>query len=259
MVSLLMALLAAGFSLPGLFILYLGGRDLRVVYHILTNEPVSVREVASRTGPVEIEGTATDDDGQTVTAPFTDTACLAYEFEAQEYRSSGKTSSWHTLDEGGDAVSFLVEDDTGTVLVDPTGADLRFEEHTLEVPGGTEPPEWIARYISATDEIDPQNKTANLIVAEFDYGRDQRFVERRLGVGESVYVYGQVRRVPSGQWRRGLVDGIISGGEGTPVFVISDTSERETAWRIGKGALFRAGFGLVWLVFAVGFWLVLVV
>lgn len=253
MISTVFALFAVVFVIPGVYILYRGVSGLRTVYYILTNDPISVRECASRTGPVEIEGTATDDDGQTVTAPFTDTDCLAYEYEAQEYRSSGKSSSWKTVDEGDTAVSFLVDDETGTVRVDPTGADLQFESHTLKVDGGDEPPKRIAQYISATDDIDSQNKTANLIIAEFDYGRDQRFIERRLDISEDVYVYGEVNRVPSGEWRRGLVDGIISDGDQTPVFVISDTSERETAWRISKQALALTGLGLLWVMITVLF------
>lgn len=248
MVPAIPFLFVAVFFGIGLFVLYNALDGVRTVYHILTNDPVPVRDLATRAGPVEIEGTATTDDDQTVQSPFSGTRCLAYEYEVEEYRSSGKHNTWQTVDEGGDAVSFLVEDETGTVRVDPTGAELHCEDETVRVDGGTEPPERIAQFIDSTDEVDSQQKTANLLVTELNYGNDQKFVERRLDAGEDVYVYGEATRASAGGgWGSGLVDALVGDGDRTPVFVVSDTSERGTALRIGRKALASCLFALVWL------------
>jgi len=247
MVAVIPLLFVGVFAVFGVVIVYAAAQNLRTVYHILTNNPIPVRDLETRSGPVEIEGTATVDEGRTVETPFTGTECLAYEYEAQEYRSSGKNSSWRTLEEGGDAVPFVVEDGTGRVRVDPSGAALHFEEHATRVDAGSEPPERIAQYIESTDDIDIQDGTADLVITEVNYGNDQKFVERRLDVDEDVYVYGEADRAAAGGWGSGLVDAVVADGDRTPVFVVSDTSERGTAWRIGKKAVGMGAFGLLWL------------
>lgn len=233
---------------------------LRPVYHILRNDPISVRDLVYHDGPAEVEGTAElADDGDVVRAPCSDIDCLAYEYEVQEYRSSSNNSYWKTLDEGSDAAPFLVEDETGTVRVDPTGATLEFEPETVKVPAGEEPPDTIAQYLRETEAVDPQHdKTVNLVVTELNTGNDQRFIERRLDIGESVYVYGDVEDAPAGEWGSRLVDAVLTRGEAADLLVISDTSERGTAWRLGKRPLLWTLAGLVLTVpglVLLGFWL----
>jgi hypothetical protein len=72
-------------------------------------------------GPAEINGTAKPVEGETLRAPFTDEPCLAAEWKIEEWNESGKHSSWHTEGSGTVSVSaFVVEDETGAVLSDPT-------------------------------------------------------------------------------------------------------------------------------------------
>jgi hypothetical protein len=249
MVSVVAVAVGGVFLVVGLFILGRGVGEFRKVYHILTNDPVSVRDLPSRTGPVEVEGRARPaDDHEPVRSLFTDTECLLYEYETQEYRSSGKHSRWKTIDEGMRGVPFLVEDDTGAVRVEPAGADLRFADHTIRVDAGDRPPDRVARYVAATDDVDPQDGSVDLGVAELDYGNDQKFIERRLDPGEDVYVYGAARRGSDTEWGSRLVDAVIEDGEAVPAFVVSDTSERDTAWRIGKRAVAMTLFGLAFVV-----------
>ncbi|QIO23805.1 GIDE domain-containing protein [Haloarcula sp. JP-L23] len=237
-------LVALAFLAVAGYLCVTGGRELTTVFHILRNDPVPVRELHGYTGPVEITGTAVASEEGTVTAPFTGSPCLAYTYEVEELRSSGKRSSWHTLEEGMDGVDFVVDDGTDRVRVDPTGADIRLEDHTVTVPPGTELPDRLARYVAETDAVDPQNRTVDLLVTELSVGNRQRFTERRLDVGESVYVYGQTSRGPPVEWGSDLVDAVVGDGDGTPVFVISDASERGTAWRFARAGLWRVGLGV---------------
>ena len=233
------ALAAAG------YLLLVGGRELRTVYHILRSDPLPIRELHGYRGPVEIEGRAVEGEDGTVTAPFTGSRCLAYTYEVEELRSQGKGESWETLDTGMNGVDFVVDDGTGRVRVDPTGADIHLESKSVTVPAGTELPERLARYVDATDSVDRQDRTMNLLVTELNVGNRQRFTERRLSVGEDVYVYGQASEGAATEWGSSLVDALVGDGEATPVFVISDTDERGTAWRIARGGLWRVGVGLV--------------
>ncbi|MFW6382617.1 MAG: GIDE domain-containing protein [Haloferacaceae archaeon] len=228
---------AAGFGLlvVGFAALFRAKSALRPVYRILRNEPTPVRELVYHSGPAEIEGTAAGDE-KGVTAPFTGKTCLAYEYEVQELRSSGKSNYWETLDEGGAAAPFLVEDETGTVQVDGPAAELHLEAHTLRLDPGEEPPPRIAEYLRESEDVDPQDRTIDLVVTELNVGNDQKFIERRLDVGESVHVYGHVERAPAGEWGSGVVDALLTAGEETPL-VVSDTSERGAAWRLLKSRL----------------------
>jgi len=230
----------------GLFYVGKAAKDIRIVYHIIQNEPVSIQELPTRSGPVEIEGTArVAEDHEPMESIFTETPCLAFEYEIEEYRSSGKSSSWHTLEEGSTYVPFLIEGTTGTVRVRPENADFRFEDHSIRVDGGEEPPSRIKQYLQRTDAADPQNKSLNLGITELSYGNDQRFTERRLEPGEDAYVYGTVGRAQGGEWGSDLVSAAIEDGESIPEFVVSDTTEERTAARIRNSALKTGGLGIV--------------
>lgn len=242
LVPLLISLLLVAIS--GVFLL-IGGRRLTKVYHILRNDPMPVRTLDGHRGPVEIAGRAVESDEGTVTTPFTGSRCLAYTYEVKELRSRGKHRSWKTLDTGMDGVDFVVDDGTGRVRVDPTGAQVHFESQSVTVPAGTELPDRLAEYVAATDAVEPQTETVNLLVTELNVGNKQRFIERRLDVGEDAYVYGQAKRGPSVEWGSTLVDALVGAGSATPLFVISDTDERETAWRIGRDGVWQVGIGLV--------------
>lgn len=233
---------ALGLLVAGFAALSRASSDLRPVYSILRNDPVPVRDLVYHSGPAEIEGTAEGDE-KGVKAPFTGKTCLAYEYEVQELRSSGKSSHWKTLDEGGAAAPFLVADDTGTVQVDGRAAELHLEATSLRLDPGEEPPARIAEYLQESEDVDPQDRTIDLVVTELNVGNDQKFIERRLDIGESVHVYGHVERAPAGEWGSGVVDALLTAGADTPL-VVSDTSERGAAWRMLKSRLLWPAVGI---------------
>lgn len=230
-----------GFVAIGGYFLFSGGRKLSTVFHILRNDPLAVSELHGHRGPVEIEGRATESDAGTVTAPFTGSSCLAYTYQVDEKDGN----SWKTLDEGMGGTDFIVDDGSGRVRVDPTGADVRLTSHSVTVPAGSELPDRLAAYVESTEAVDPPNRSVDLLLTDVTVGNRQRFTERRLDRGDEAYVYGEATQGPPTEWGSSLVDAQIGDGERTPVFVISDTDERGTAWRISRGALFELGFGLI--------------
>lgn len=240
-------------ALAGVMLAYHGASNLRPAYRVLAEDPVSVRDLVYQDGPVEVRGTARPYDGQRVHAPFSGRACLACEYETEEWRSSGKSGSWKTLDEGRMAAPFIIEDDTGAVRVDGPAATLHVEADQLHVSGGESPPERIARYIEQTDDVEQQDDSIDLVVTELNTGNDQRFTERRVRPGDSLHVYGGVESAPPGEWGTDLVDAVVTNS-GTDL-VVSDTTERGTAWRMARRPLLwvLAGIALV----AVGGWVLL--
>jgi hypothetical protein len=240
-----MVVYGAGICLVGLVLLGVAARMPQPAYRVLTRDPLSVRDLSMQDGPIEVKGTAIAEDDQTVESPFTETACLAYEYEAQELKSSGQSSYWETLDEGSQSVPFILEDESGRVRVDPAGATLELEDHTLRVSGGDEPPARIQQYIRETDEVERDTGSVDLLVTELDYGDDQRFIERRLDVGETAHIYGGVEPRQSGEWGSGLVDVVVTADETTDTYVISDSSEWRVAYHAGKRALVPAVSGVL--------------
>jgi len=236
----------------GLVLLGIGLRKPQPAIRVLRRDPLSVGDLSTQAGAVEVRGPATVDDGRTVETPFTQTRCLAYEYEVQELQSSGQHSHWETLDEGGAAVPFVLEDETGRVRVDPTGATLAFEEHTLRVRPGDELPERVERFVREREGVDRETGSIDLLITEIDHGDDQRFVERRLDVGETAHIYGGVEQGEGGEWGSSLVGVRITGDDRTGTYVISDSTERRVAWHAGKRALAPIALGLAALCVGIG-------
>jgi hypothetical protein len=235
--------LVGGLLIGGILLLTEGPR-FQAVYHILRNAPGPVRDLDGYRGPVQIEGPAVAGAEGTVTAPLTGSECLAYSYDVEQLGMVGDEGVWKTLTAGMGGVGFVVEDDTGRVAVDPTGAEVHLEDHRETVSPGEDLPGRLAEFVAASPDVDPQDRTVDLRVTEVTIGQRQRFTERRLDVGEQVYVYGQATTGQAVEWGSDLVDSRVADSDALPAFVISDTDHRGTAWRIARPALWKVLIGL---------------
>lgn len=200
------ALLAA----VGVLALWWGTRTVTDGYEIWSHEPITAAAVASASGVVEVTGEAEPLD-DTITAPYTETECLAHEYktEVKEHDDVGHDEDdtgpeWRTVDQGSDEVPFVVADDSGEVAVDPAGAALSMETESLSTSG------------------------------------QRRRTEERLDVGETVHVYGH-------RHDDGLGDDDVYIGDGDGAnFRIADTSAGRAVVRLfAKGvAAVVLGVGL---------------
>lgn len=258
-------------SVVALALLAFGVRELAVAHRILSREPDAVFD-APGGGPIELEGTVVPE-GESLRSPFTGTECVAYEYEVQEQRTrtrnNGKTTTtetyWETIASGEETIPFRLKDDTGAVLVDPAGADLRLStERAIRVEGGAEPPDRIARYIREDDRVDDQNRSIDLRLFELSTGRDRKFVERRLDLDEQVHVLGITRYDPSASKASGHVNAVVGAPEEArspnpwirlrsrlfgPRFLISDTTDRGAGLRVALPGVVAILLGLGVLVF----------
>lgn len=256
MVSVVAVLLGATLVV-GLAVAGVGFAALRQWYRLYSQSPSDVHEVLE--GPTEFAGTAQplDTDG-TVRSGLTGETCLLYEYEVEQYESSGKHSYWDELVSASDGVPFVVGDETDRVLVDPDGAitvlDREFEER---LEPGDDPSDAIATFLDRSD-VDRDAGTVDIGITEIGYGDDQRFRERRIHRSETVYVAGVAdRRVgdfdvgfggPDAVVRapgdRGLLDRFLQHP-----FVVSDRSEtvaeRRLLWRACK--ISAVGAILTWI------------
>ncbi|MFC7233590.1 GIDE domain-containing protein [Saliphagus sp. GCM10025308] len=125
--SVLVLSLAALGMLLGVALLGYGLRELGFAYRLFAREPHTVLDTPNG-GSVELSGTvlAWDD---VLESPFTETACVAVEYAVEEKRrkstNTGSTTKWVEIDGGTQVVPFRLEDESGNVLVNPRGADLR--------------------------------------------------------------------------------------------------------------------------------------
>lgn len=189
-------------------------------------------------GPAEITGTAkpTEEHG-TAPAPFTGEDCLVAEWEVEEWDEDDDGGRWWSKGQGVDGVPFLLEDDSGEVLVRPQGATTeidRSDRQTLEV-GSTDPqPETIQQFIARADTPGQPDRP---LIAALDWGTqegDRRYTQRLVRPGEQVYVYGTVQQKPEdehvwgGNVRNMLIQKLPEDATGEePLFLISDKSEEE--------------------------------
>jgi len=233
--------LVGGLLIGGILLLTEGAR-FRAVYHILRKAPGPVRELGGSRGPSQVEGRAVAGAEGTVTAPLTGSECLLYNYDVE--RLDTVSGGWTTLTAGMGGVDFAVEDDTGRVAVDPTGAEFHFEDHRETVSPGDDMPERLAAFVAASSDVDPDTLTLDLRVTEVTFGNRHRFTERRLDVDEQVYVYGQATTGQAAEWGSDLVDSRVADSDALPAFVISDTDHRGTAWRIARPALWKVLIGL---------------
>ena len=198
------------------------------------------------------------EDSRTVEAPFSGRSAVAMAYQVLEEESSGlwwlgfpfgSMTSFEPIDGGAVVNSFLLDDGTGQVRVDPGGATFRLDpDTTIGVKGGETPPDRIRRYIDSNDDVDDEDVSVNLGIVDWGVGDDRRYVERRVEPGDEVLVCGAARNA------RGAVGAVQATIDGGQPFLLADTDRRGLARRLLVGspaavllsvALF-AGGGLVY-------------
>ncbi len=90
---------------------------------LIENTPTSkVRSLAM--GFVEVYGKVAPFRGKLLSAPFSKKPCVWCRWTVEEYKSRGKSSHWDVIQKGTLGDYFLLNDGTGTVLVDSRGATI---------------------------------------------------------------------------------------------------------------------------------------
>lgn len=246
--ALVPAVAALQFTVLGAILGYVGYRRLVPEVRRLRGDPLSVREATTVDRPVEFRGTVEPEDHY-VEAPFTGTHCVAFEYEAEEYVSSGQHSHWDTLASGSQSLPFRLADDTGSILVDPAGGELTLQSGWSEEVGADETAEGRVREFLERLEVEP-GEGSEFAVGPISVGTGdrRRYSEDRLDVGETVSVYGRPAydADAGGEWGSDAVDAAVRATDDEP-FVVADSPSVPLVRRstlLGTGALV-AGLALV--------------
>jgi hypothetical protein len=119
--------------LAGLYLFFRGFRVYRE-YRVLADTPeIPIRSIAM--GLVHVHGKAKSD--KLVNSPVTNTPCIFYKVGIEKYQTDSKGSgSWSHVATDSDGVPFLLEDQSGRVLVNAHGAELDLIESGKRETGG---------------------------------------------------------------------------------------------------------------------------
>lgn len=248
------AVFVLAFGAAGCYAFYTGASALYRGVVLWWSDPVSVLEAANEEAgdedaDVELIGTARPAE-ETVAAPFTHATSLVAEWEVEEFDTSGDDREWDTIASGREQVPFRLEDDTGSILIEPAESDLTLTTGAeVEVGRGSTADEPIATFLQEAD-VDPgagnESSVGPLTVAT---GDRRRYTEHRIDPGDDVHVYGPVERDLGAATATGDVNAAVRSTAGDGLFLLSDTGERST---IVRSLLAGAGMTLFSLPFLAG-------
>jgi len=220
---MLYTVVGIGFVVLGLAIGWYGLRPLAVVPSVLRATVQDPSEVTESDSVIACRGVA-NRSSETLSAPFTGTRCLGFEFEVTERQPFGVGVPWFQayLDDGVATRPFTLNGPAGSLNVVPSAKRFALDtESTVLTVGASEtPPERIQRFVDARDELGP---VAGWVQAVPGLGT-RRYVERRIDPGETYLIAGPTKR------QQGEV--VLTGD-----LVITDrTPKRFTLARLRKAA-----------------------
>jgi len=208
---------------------------------LIADTPTSkIRSIAM--GLVEIFGQVISIKERLFKSPFTDKECVYYQFTIEEYRSSGKNSHWVTIKKGEQRGLFYLQDDTGMVLIDPTGAKIEARRDFEYQSGlGKDPPEQVIRFL-----------TANNLAHEGFLGlnKTMRYLETIIVPDENLYIMGTAGENPLKiEATENHVDSImIQKGKYEKQYYISDKSEKQILKNLAILTYGIWGFGIALII-----------
>lgn len=109
-------------SLGALYALYRMLTRLRRARWVEDTPTSRIRSAAQ--GLVELKGQVEAGGYAPLISPLAEVNCLWYRFRVEEYRRSGKSSQWRTIEQGVSERPFLLRDETGSCWINPKGAQV---------------------------------------------------------------------------------------------------------------------------------------
>ena len=172
-------------------------------------------------GIAEIYGKATTTDSKLILAPFSNDECIVCRVVIQEYNKWSKYRTWRTIKTGIISGTFMVEDETGMVQVDPSHAELDIPLSFESSSGwGTDPPEHAIKFL----------KKNNLDFEGFlGMNKSMRYLEYSIKPGDKIYVLGRADdnpHVEDGSASQGVVDMMMQKSQNPNIYYISNKSEK---------------------------------
>lgn len=220
------AVLGLGF---GIFSFFFGLKKL-FLKRLIENIPTSkLRSIAM--GLVEVYGEVVPI--KVLKSPFMGKDCVYFRYDIEEQHSDSKGHTyWVALKKGEASVPFRLKDETDSVIVDCTGANVDIKSDTRFESGiGHEPPPQVLSFLKA-------NRIAH--DSFLGINKHMRYTEYFIEPGEKMYIMGTAaenRGTKAGA--RHTENVVIMKGENEKTFYVSDKSEKEIlsslGWKVTLG------------------------
>jgi len=226
----------------GLIMFYNSLKNLKIK-RLIENVPTSkARSVAM--GLTELKGKI-ESGNKTLTDPFDGKDCVCWHIHIQQYVKRGKRRTWVTRHKAKKHVPFYLTDQTGSVLVNMQGANLKNVERDNEYES--------AMFFS--DDIPPKvedycNKENVKLRGWLGGKKRMRFRVTYLEPNDDIYIIGSARS-PNLDETNGLkkITAVIDKPK-DGIFILSDKSEKELiddyggqSWIVPLGIIL-SGIGL---------------
>lgn len=217
----------------GIYTFFKGFKTLKKK-RLIENTPTSkIRSLAM--GLVEIYGQTLPYenklifDQSTFKSPFTKTDCLYYRYTIEEYRKSKNNSSWVTIKQDSNCLPFLLDDQTGEVMIDIRNANIKITPFKIfHSNTGQEPPDSILDFL----------RTNGLSHEGFlGFSKKMRYTEYIIKPYDKIYILGTACDNPYIKDSTGLkneTDIIINKGKSKHPFIVSDKTEKDFLSSLGS-------------------------
>jgi len=208
---------------------------------LIADTPTSkIRSIAM--GLVEICGQVIPIKERLFRSPFTDKECVYYQFTVEEYRSSGKNSQWVTVKKEEQRGLFYLKDESGKVLIDPTGAQIDARKDFEYQSGlGKDPPEQVIRFLAANNLSHD---------GFFGLNKTMRYRETIIVPDEPLYIMGTAgENSMKTEGTEDHVDSImIQKGKYEKHYYISDKSEKQILSNLALSTYGVWGVGVAFII-----------
>jgi hypothetical protein len=193
---------------------------------LIENTPTSkIRSIAM--GLVEIYGEVESLKDNILKSPFSNNDCVYYKYKIEELRQSGKSTTWVTIKKGEEKKLFHLKDETGSVLIDLTGAKIDIpKDNIFDSSLGKDPPETVKQFLSNT----------NIAWEGFFLGinKTMKYTEYFIAPGDKLYIMGTADDNPyvkEASAEKSAEDIMIQKGKFEKIYYISDKQEKAILFR----------------------------
>ncbi len=199
-------------------ILFMAGLKWFGYKRLIENIPTSkIRSLAM--GLVEIFGKVVPVENNLQRSPFSNTECVYYKYSIERRVKRNDKYHWKVVNSGKTSLPFKLSDNTGSVLIDPVGADIDIKSTTFSSGAGNEPSAIIQNFLNSK----------NLNFEGFlGINYRMRYRESIIVPGESLYIIGSATDNPfkaEGTARHSAEDIMIRRGKGK-LYHISHKQEK---------------------------------
>ena len=127
-------------------ILFIAGLKWFGHKRLIENIPTSkIRAIAM--GLVEIFGKVIPIETNLLISPFSNTGCVYYKFTIERWTQKDNQRNWQVVNSGKTSLPFILQDDTGSVLIDPVGAKIDIKSNTFSSGAGHDPPASVQNFL----------------------------------------------------------------------------------------------------------------